>query len=251
MGDVAALEGREYGPASLGIDQEKVWEFVAATGDDDSRWVSVAPPGFVANALFAVAPELLSDPAVVAAGGVIHGDQRFEWHRPLEVGITGVVSGRVARVKSRGNAVFVGFDMTWAADDGPIATGSSMFVVSGAGEVGEEVEEPAALARSETGRSASRLDLVRYAGATRDWNPIHWDHKAAVAAGLGGIVVHGLLQSAWMIQEAVRESTAPLRMARFRYREPLRPATGVTITPVGEKLELVGPDGTHLIGEFS
>ena len=33
-------------------------------------------------------------------------------------------------------------------------------------------------------KSASRADLVRYAGATRDWNPIHWDHDAAVAAGL-------------------------------------------------------------------
>ena len=70
---------------------------------------------------------------------------------------------------------------------------------------------------------ASRADLIRYAGATRDWNPIHWDHRSAVAAGLPGIVVHGLLQSAWILRSVVTglEGTAPLASARFRYRAPL------------------------------
>ncbi|NIP92489.1 MAG: hypothetical protein GWO24_03050, partial [Akkermansiaceae bacterium] len=53
-------------------------------------------------------------------------------------------------------------------------------------------------------KSASRADLVRYAGITRDFNPIHWDHEAAVEAGLPGVIVHGLLMASWVTQAAGR-----------------------------------------------
>ena len=42
--------------------------------------------------------------------------------------------------------------------------------------------------------------LVMYAGASGDYNPIHYDRDAAEAKGLPGIVVHGQLVSAWLIQ---------------------------------------------------
>ncbi|MEO6879404.1 MAG: MaoC/PaaZ C-terminal domain-containing protein [Mycobacteriaceae bacterium] len=38
-----------------------------------------------------------------------------------------------------------------------------------------------------------RVDLVRYAGASGDANPIHWSDRAAVAAGLPGVIAHGML----------------------------------------------------------
>ncbi len=79
--------------------------------------------------------------------------------------------------------------------------------------------------------SVSRADLVRYAAATRDWNPIHWDHDAAVAAGLPGVVAHGLLQAAWALAAAsrLRPGDAPLRSAKVRFRNPLLPATPVSV----------------------
>jgi acyl dehydratase len=72
-------------------------------------------------------------------------------------------------------------------------------------------------------RSASRSDLLRYAGATRDWNPIHWDHDSAVAAGLPTVVVHGLLQAAWLLGAAsvLTDQAAPIADARFRFRSPM------------------------------
>ena len=80
-------------------------------------------------------------------------------------------------------------------------------------------------------RSASRRDLVKYAGASRDYNPLHWDHQTAVDAGLPGVVVHGLLQSAWMLTAVTPESgDHPIGSARFRYRNPLRPGVTVGIT---------------------
>ena len=42
----------------------------------------------------------------------------------------------------------------------------------------------------------SRADLVRYAGASGDFNPIHWSDRMADAVGLPGVIAHGMLTMA-------------------------------------------------------
>jgi acyl dehydratase len=37
-----------------------------------------------------------------------------------------------------------------------------------------------------------RADLVRYAGASGDFNPIHWSDRVATAVGLPGVIAHGM-----------------------------------------------------------
>jgi acyl dehydratase len=39
----------------------------------------------------------------------------------------------------------------------------------------------------------TRADLVRYAGASGDFNPIHWSDRIAQGAGLPGVIAHGML----------------------------------------------------------
>ena len=39
----------------------------------------------------------------------------------------------------------------------------------------------------------TRERLVRYAGASGDYNPIHWSDRIATAMGLPGVVAHGML----------------------------------------------------------
>lgn len=46
----------------------------------------------------------------------------------------------------------------------------------------------------------TRLQLIKYAGASGDYNPIHLVDEAAEEAGLSGIIVHGMLVAA-MINE--------------------------------------------------
>ncbi|MGH3625993.1 MAG: MaoC family dehydratase [Sciscionella sp.] len=41
-----------------------------------------------------------------------------------------------------------------------------------------------------------RCDLVRYAGASLDFNPIHWNHRVATAVGLPDVIAHGMLTMA-------------------------------------------------------
>jgi acyl dehydratase len=39
----------------------------------------------------------------------------------------------------------------------------------------------------------TRADLVRYAGASGDLNPIHWSDRVAGSVGLPGVIAHGML----------------------------------------------------------
>ena len=46
----------------------------------------------------------------------------------------------------------------------------------------------------------SRTQLVKYAGASGDYNPIHYDEDAARAGGLKGIIAHGMLSMGFLGQ---------------------------------------------------
>ena len=232
--DPSSLVDHVYGPRPFRVCLENVADFVSVTGDDASRWADAAPPGFVAAALFVVAPDLLSQ---FTDRSVIHGEQTFTWHRPLAMESDLQVEGTVSRVRERGGVSFVTFDLALTDADGPVADGSAMFLVSGESNVVTGVEEASEPAPLDDGSpavgqvGASRADLVRYAAATRDWNPIHWDHDAAVGAGVSGVIVHGLLQASWAFVAAsrLRGGDCPLRSARVRFRNPLPPASSADL----------------------
>lgn len=48
-------------------------------------------------------------------------------------------------------------------------------------------------------RTVDRSRLVRYAGASGDFNPIHWNERFAASVGLPGVIAHGM----WTMGAAV------------------------------------------------
>ena len=48
-------------------------------------------------------------------------------------------------------------------------------------------------------RTVDRSRLVRYAGASGDFNPIHWNERFATSVGLPGVIAHGM----WTMGAAV------------------------------------------------
>ncbi|MGH3352914.1 MAG: MaoC/PaaZ C-terminal domain-containing protein [Nocardioides sp.] len=52
----------------------------------------------------------------------------------------------------------------------------------------------------------TRASLVRYAGASGDFNPIHWSDRVATAVGLPGVIAHGMFTMA-LVARAVAEWT--------------------------------------------
>lgn len=250
-----ALDGLQLEPVHARIAPEKVAEYVAATGDDPERWIDVAPPSYAGALLFMAAPLFLGRDDVRAHTKVlVHVDQRFTWHGPLDVGARVKLAGSVTKVRSRGASTFATFEVAGDSPDGRLLDSLSTFLLGDepAAEPGvDRGEPPAALmgpnempsridhpgaggALPSLAKSASRIDLVRYAGASGDFNPIHYDHEAARGAGLDGIVVHGLLMGAWMTQLAAATSSRPDPLAelRLRFRAAMRPAVSTTIQGV-------------------
>jgi acyl dehydratase len=57
-----------------------------------------------------------------------------------------------------------------------------------------EIEMGAALPTAAV--RVTRADLVRYAGASGDFNPIHWSDRVAGEVGLPGVIAHGMFSMA-------------------------------------------------------
>ena len=90
------------------------------------------------------------------------------------------------------------------------------------------------------------MQLVKYAGASDDYNRIHYDQPYAIGeAGLGGIIAHGMLTLAFM-SSAVTEwagAAAVIRHLDGRFTSPVRPGDIVSVFAV---VAAVAADGTHL-----
>jgi acyl dehydratase len=64
----------------------------------------------------------------------------------------------------------------------------------------------------------TRADLVRYAGASGDFNPIHWSDRVATAVGLPGVIAHGMFTMA-LAGRAVTEWTGdPAALVEYQVR---------------------------------
>ena len=56
---------------------------------------------------------------------------------------------------------------------------------------------------AEQGYHLTRDTLVRYAGASGDFNPIHYRDDVATSVGLAGVLAHGMLTMGFAVQPVV------------------------------------------------
>ena len=64
----------------------------------------------------------------------------------------------------------------------------------------------------------TRADLVRYAGASGDFNPIHWNERVATSVGLPNVIAHGMFTMA-LAGRAVTEWTGdPGALVEYQVR---------------------------------
>ena len=92
----------------------------------------------------------------------------------------------------------------------------------------------------------TRDPLVRYAGASGDFNSIHYRDDVAVEVGLPGVLAHGMLTMGLAIQPVVDWIGDPGKVLDYsvRFTRPvLVPATGHTTVTVVAKVGAI--DGTE------
>ncbi|MFB6393480.1 MaoC/PaaZ C-terminal domain-containing protein [Polymorphospora lycopeni] len=64
----------------------------------------------------------------------------------------------------------------------------------------------------------TRADLVRYAGASGDFNPIHWSQRFATGVGLPGVIAHGMFTMALTGRAVTEWAGRPDAVAEFSVR---------------------------------
>jgi len=76
--------------------------------------------------------------------------------------------------------------------------------------------------------NVTRTDLVKYAGASGDFNPLHYDDAFARSAGLPGVMAHGMF-SAGLLGSFLASWIEDRQVRRFklRFRAPVWPGDTV------------------------
>ena len=92
----------------------------------------------------------------------------------------------------------------------------------------------------------TRDSLVRYAGASGDFNPIHYRDDVAVSVGLPGVLAHGMLTMGVAVQPVVEWIGDPGRVRGYqvKFTRPVLvdPSEGAEITVLA-KVGAVIPEG--------
>ncbi|WP_346844830.1 MaoC family dehydratase [uncultured Rothia sp.] len=95
--------------------------------------------------------------------------------------------------------------------------------------------------------TVTRADLVRYAGASGDFNPIHWNERFAISVGLPGVIAHGMFTMGAAVQLVTDWAGDPGAIVDYqtRFTKPVvvadaqgeeNPATGGTTIHVSGKI---------------
>ena len=64
----------------------------------------------------------------------------------------------------------------------------------------------------------TRADLVRYAGASGDFNPIHWNDRVATAVGLPGVIAHGMFTMGLAGRAVTQWAGNPAALVEYQVR---------------------------------
>lgn len=85
----------------------------------------------------------------------------------------------------------------------------------------DALEKGQEVARREV--ALSRADLVRYAAASGDFNPIHWNQGFAEAVGLPDVIAHGMLTMGAAMQTAADWAGDPAAVldVQTRFTKPV------------------------------
>ena len=185
----------------------------------------IAPPTFVAVISSAAWESMFDDPELeLALRRIVHGDQRFTYRRPLRAGDRVQATLTIDKVRNRGAADIISSSVE-VGDAGrraglhrrghllPLPRGGRVSAVDPSQIDGRY---PAAAAD----RPVHPRDLVRYAGASTDFNPIHYSERFAAQVGLPGVVGprhadHGQPRCGWSPTGSATRPAVRSYSARF------------------------------------
>jgi acyl dehydratase len=238
--------GKAGDPVTFEVDRERIAAYAAATNDSIPAHAAgdVAPPVFAVVPAFqaaGMAAVQVIPSELIAA--ILHGEQDFHYHRPIEPGMTlaTVATPIGMRQRSSGVTVVTKAETREAGGELLVEQFMTTFVrgAQGAEDVGDEApphrfdealreREPDA----ETSQSFDADQTFRYAEASGDPMQIHLDDEFAKSVGLPGIIIHGLCTMAFtsraLIERACPDDPGRLRRLAVRFASIALPEQTIT-----------------------
>lgn len=238
---------------TFAVEAGKIAAFRRAVG---APLAEVAPPTFTMVAVADWIERLVTDDLRLDRGRTVHGEQGYQYLAPIRAGMTlRCRASLLSDVVKPGRAGPMRV-VTVVVDHADAATGAALLreTMTTIEQSAAPPPQPFPLAREERAAQSepdsaagsvifgpvTRTDLVRYAGASGDFNPLHHDPDFARAAGLPDVMAHGMY-SAGLVAADLERRFGVGCMARYaiRFRAPVW---------VGDRLVLdcdgAGPDLT-------
>ena len=221
-------------PVTFEVTKERVAAYAAATNDTIEAHASgeIAPPVFAIVPAFQAAG--MASMQVIPhelLGAILHGEQDFRYHRPIEPGMTLSTTATPVgmRQRSSGVTVVTRAETTEAGGDLVVEQYMTTFVrgAQGAEDIGEDAPghrfDEALREREPDARVEQTFDAdqtFRYAEASGDPMQIHLDEEFAKAVGMPGIIIHGLCTMAFTSRAAIEHACPddPTRLKRLAVR---------------------------------
>jgi acyl dehydratase len=238
--------GKSGDPVSFEVTRDRIAAYAAATNDTIGPHAAgdIAPPVFAIVPAFQAAG--IASMQVIPGellGAILHGEQDFHYHRPIEPGMTLTTTAAPIGMRQRSSGVTVVTRAETLEDGGELVVEQFMttFVrgASGVEDVGDEApghrfdeslrdREPDA----EVAQTFDADQTFRYAEASGDPMQIHLDEEFAKAVGLPGIIIHGLCTMAFTSVAAIEHGCPddPTRLRRLAVRFASIALPGQTIT---------------------
>jgi acyl dehydratase len=236
---------------SMPVERGKIREYAAATGNARPEYMDdpgpPVPPTFLSSVVFwdKVGDVFATQEAVdaFAAAGITPGwegllsvEQEYVFHGPLpRAGDTLGLVRRFDSVETKegrrgGRMVFVRFSMEFRGDDGApraVCHYTSAYL-GGAAAGGPSGTSPPAPAPAQVVSDLplrrfgpiTMTDIVRYQGASGDFNPMHHDDELARAAGYPAAFSVGMLTAGYLASACTDVyGTETVRRFRTRFRD--------------------------------
>ena len=93
--------------------------------------------------------------------------------------------------------------------------------------------------------TVTRQDLVKYGGASGDFNPIHWNEAFATGVGLPGVIAHGMFTMGAAVQLVTDWAGDPAAVVDFqtRFTKPVLVTDTTGTDEPGAVIEVSGAIG--------
>jgi Acyl dehydratase len=239
----------EFPPTVHEVTEEAVRQYAKAYGSSNVLYYNgtMAPPIYAVVYELPMLEKIWCDEEL--HGGIeemkrnvlmlVHGEQQMRFYKPIRPGDKITARAKVKDIEDKGSGELIILNVTSTDQSGEKVVESDWGIfIRGTGSRQKpkqksegKKDQPQVVAESQpVFRKVIRVDkdiTYRYAEASGDRNPIHVDEKVAKAAGLNGIIVHGLCTMA-MTMGAVVDCYLdgdPTKLTEFgvRFASPVYP----------------------------